>query len=50
MTLVFAVNVRGSQVLGCSIEYTEGKVSASVASSFAESLTKDVETMMQAMM
>jgi amino acid adenylation domain-containing protein len=48
--LVFAVNVRGSQVLGCSIEYTEGVVSESVASSFAESLTRNVETMMQAMM
>ncbi|KAL3493162.1 hypothetical protein BJX62DRAFT_224020 [Aspergillus germanicus] len=48
--LVFAVNVRGSQVLGCSIEYTEGVVSASLASSFAESLTRNVETMMQAMM
>ncbi|KAL2812422.1 hypothetical protein BJX63DRAFT_421822 [Aspergillus granulosus] len=47
--LVFAVNVRGS-VIGCSIEYTEGVVSASVASSFAESLARVVGTMMQEMM
>ncbi|KAJ0416599.1 hypothetical protein BJY00DRAFT_316716 [Aspergillus carlsbadensis] len=47
--LVFAVNVRGSQVLGCSIEYTEGVVAASVASGFAKSLTKAVGTMMQEM-
>ncbi|KAL2849262.1 hypothetical protein BJY01DRAFT_246024 [Aspergillus pseudoustus] len=48
--LVFAVNVRGSQVLGCSIEYTEGVVSMAVASYLAETLDRVVGRMMQEMM
>ncbi|KIA75496.1 hypothetical protein HK57_00018 [Aspergillus ustus] len=48
--LVFAVNVRGAQVLGCSIEYTEGVVSVAVASYLAESLDRVVGRMMQEMM
>ncbi|KAL4880999.1 hypothetical protein BJY04DRAFT_218520 [Aspergillus karnatakaensis] len=48
--LVFAVNVRGSDILGCSIEYAEAVVPARVAVGFADCLLKTVKTMMQEMM
>ncbi|KAL5343464.1 hypothetical protein BJX70DRAFT_170030 [Aspergillus crustosus] len=48
--LVFAVNVRSSQVLGCTLEYAEAAVPAAEAWVFADSLRRAVAKMVQEMM
>ncbi|KAL4950977.1 hypothetical protein BDW69DRAFT_186824 [Aspergillus filifer] len=48
--IVFLVNLRHNQILGCSIDYTENAVSASVAAQFAQALRDKVGRMVQEMM
>ncbi|KAL4938473.1 hypothetical protein BDV06DRAFT_215068 [Aspergillus oleicola] len=48
--IVFAVNLRHSQILGCTIEYADNRVSASMASEFAKGVRDEVERMVQEMM
>ncbi|KAL4959778.1 uncharacterized protein BDV14DRAFT_212169 [Aspergillus stella-maris] len=48
--IVFLVNLRHNQILGCSIDYAENAVSASVAAQFAQALHEKVGRMVQQMM
>ncbi|KAL4799705.1 hypothetical protein BDV19DRAFT_376151 [Aspergillus venezuelensis] len=48
--IVFLVNLRHNQILGCSIDYAENTVSASVAAQLTQALRNRVGRMVQEMM